>query len=106
MDVCEATTPDWLCWTVPEMQVGLAVIMIVVFALGLRGIVRSHLDKLRNGPTRRGSEPGEGDMLIHARESPLLGLGLGNEDAARPYRVTRDPQTYAKAFVPSKTGKK
>ncbi|MFZ3583606.1 hypothetical protein ACOI1H_15745 [Loktanella sp. DJP18] len=106
MDGCDATIPVWLCWTGAQMQIGVAVIMTVVFGLGVRGIIRSHFDRLASGPKRRGSDPGPGDMLVFAKESPVLGLGNGNEDAARPYRVIRDPQTYAKAFVPSKTGKK
>jgi hypothetical protein len=45
---------------------------------------------------RRGTEPGEGDQLIdNAYYSG--GLGGGHGDVTR---VPRDPQEYAKAFVP------
>jgi|TARA_R110000787_G_scaffold62488_2_gene141291 hypothetical protein len=44
--------------------------------------------------------------LVFALETPGLGLGDGNEFAALPYRFIRDPQIFAKAFVPKKHRKK
>lgn len=106
MEGCDPATPDWLCWTGAEMQFGVSVIAIVVFVLGVRGIIKSHQRRMQYGRPPRGADSGPNDLLMGAQESPILGLGHGNPDAARTYRVTRDPQTYAKAFVPEKNRKK
>jgi len=100
---CDPTTPDWLCWTGAEMQIGLAVIVFVVFVLGIRGIIKSDQRRLQYGRAPRGAEPGSNDQLMGVVD---LGFGRGNQDASRPYRVTSDPQTYAKGFVPSNKRKK
>jgi hypothetical protein len=56
-------------------------------------------------PPRR-AESSDNEILVFALETPGLGLGDGNEFAALPYRFIRDPQIFAKAFVPKKHRKK
>jgi len=67
---------------------GVAIVVLVV----LLARARSRAE----GKDRRGTEPGEGDVLIdggyHAG-----GLGGGHSSITR---IPRDPQKYAKGFVP------
>lgn len=50
------------------------------------------------GETQRGSEPGEGDHIIHADYSS----GLSGHSTT--YKIPRDPQAYARRFVPKSKG--
>ena len=70
----------------------------IATAIGLVVIVRDHRRRVRHGRMPRGTAPGRGDTILHGNERTFLGDGL--EDASRGYRVTRDPQRYAQAFVP------
>ena len=51
------------------------------------------------GETLRGSEPGKGHHTIHAEYSS------GFSGHSTTYHIPRDPQAYAKLFVPQKTPK-
>ena len=77
----------------------ITLVFAVLTVAGVYGIVQSHKHREMYGRKKRGVEPGEGDQLLYAGERTAF-LGDGNEDASRVYRVTRDPQVYAKAFVP------
>ena len=46
--------------------------------------------------TERGSAPGKGDHVLHADYSS----GAGGGGHSTTYRIPRDPQEYAKRFVP------
>jgi len=77
---------DWL--VIPG---GIALIVILV---GLLARSRARAESAKN---RRGTDPGEGDQLI---DSGYYAGGLGGGHGG-VIRVTRDPQQYAKGFVPS-----
>ena len=66
--------------------------MAILFVVGWRAIhvMRSEKD------ARRGSEPGTGDHII---EAPYHSGGAGGGHDGR-FTVPRDPQAYAKLFVP------
>lgn len=77
--------------------IGFAVLTVI----GVLAIVQHHLIP-RDRRTPKGSEPGQGYHLVFAKER-LAFFGPGNEDAAgRVTRIPKDPQEYAKAFVPGK----
>jgi len=57
--------------------------------------------KPRNGPKQsRGTEPSQGDSLVEGGSGAAAGSSGGGYNTIT--RVPRDPQKYAKAFVPSK----
>ncbi len=64
-------------------------------------IVRAIIVVRREGaePTR-GSEPGKGDHTIHAEYSS------GFSGHSTSYKIPRDPQAYAKRFVPKQRSDK
>ncbi|MEM9349423.1 MAG: hypothetical protein AAGA47_04120 [Pseudomonadota bacterium] len=49
--------------------------------------------------TARGCEPGKGDHIIHAEYSS----GLSGHSTS--YKIPRDPEAYARRFVPRSKGK-
>lgn len=51
----------------------------------------------KHGRPRRGTAPGQGDTLVNHGNEMGGGHGGGHPTA---HRVTKDPQLYAKAFVP------
>ena len=55
----------------------------------------------RGRKTPRGTEPGQGDTLV---EGGAITGGIGGGYSSIT-RVPRDPQTYAKGFVPAKARK-
>ena len=78
---------------------GVTIFIVLLTIAGVVGIVHHHL--VPREKQKRGTEPGEGDTLVYAKER-IAFFGAGNEDAAgRMTRVTRDPQQYARGFVPS-----
>lgn len=66
----------------------LSAAIIVVLAVRAIWVVRAE----KNQP--RGSLPGKGDHVIEAN----YGSGLGGQTGE--FRVTRDPEEYARRFVP------
>ncbi|MBV0911538.1 hypothetical protein [Anianabacter salinae] len=84
-------------WIVGALCAGLAV-------LGIAGILREDRRRRTHGKRKQGTPPGQGDQLLHAGER-IAFIGAGNEDASRVWRVTRDPQDYAKGFVPGRNRK-
>ncbi|MEM9248345.1 MAG: hypothetical protein AAGB05_06565 [Pseudomonadota bacterium] len=73
----------------PLIIVGLVVAIGVVLFFKARQAIR------RDADTPRGLAPGKGDHIIEVEYSS--GLGGGH---ATQIRVPRDPETYAKRFVP------
>ena len=70
-------------------------IMIICVAIALLLIWRAYaIIQSEKGITERGSEPGKGDHIIHAEYSS----GLSGHSTT--YKISRDPQAYAKMFVP------
>jgi hypothetical protein len=64
--------------------------IIVVLAVRATYVVRQEKDD------QRGSLPGKGDHIIEANYFS----GGGGGGSASSYKVPKDPQDYAKAFVP------
>ena len=79
----------------------------LLFALPFIGIVAviwvvEWRKQIKHGKPRRGTAPGEGDTLVNHGIELGGGSGGGHPTA---HRVTKDPQHYAKAFVPEKARK-
>ena len=75
------------------MELPLIVVLVIAVVLVTWLLARR---SLRDEPDRpRGLEPGTGDHIIEVNYSSGLGGGEQME-----IRVPRDPQEYAKAFVP------
>jgi hypothetical protein len=73
-----------------------------LFALPFAGIVviagiADLRQRQKHGRPRRGTPPGQGDTLVNHGNEMGGGHGGGHPTA---HRVTKDPQLYAKAFVP------
>ncbi|MEM6728542.1 MAG: hypothetical protein AAF618_08580 [Pseudomonadota bacterium] len=68
--------------------------IIVILLVRAITVVRNE-----RGVQPRGAEPGEGDHIIHSEYSS----GLSGH--ATTYKIPRDPQAYAKRFVPRGTQK-
>ena len=84
------------------MNLSLALTLLAILVLvGL--LVRSKLraDAAEGDGRGHGTAPGQGDRLIDAS---YISGGAGGGHATTT-RVTRDPQKYAKAFVPGKKRK-
>ncbi len=75
-----------------------ALLILGVFAvIGLVAALARVRARAERDKARRGSEPGQGDQLIDTGyHSGGLGGGHGSV-----IRVTRDPQQYARGFVPA-----
>ena len=77
------------------------VIGLLSFAIFLVAVIAGGL-ALRRDPSRaRGSLPGSGDHIIESNYSS----GGGGGGHSTSYRVPRDPQEYAKRFVPKEKQK-
>jgi len=78
----------------------LALVFAAVTAVGVRLIFRSHQKRLLRGKKKRGVTPSKNDQYVNATD----GAGSSGDNisgASAGYFVTRDPQVYAKAFVPN-----
>ncbi len=73
---------------------GIAAVVLVIL------LARSRAKTENKSP--RGTEPGQGDQLIDT----TYGMGGPGGGHGGAIRVTRDPQEYAKAFVPHHAKKK
>ncbi len=62
----------------------------------LVAVLRAAQSLRHTASTGRGSLPGKGDHILHADYSS----GGGGGGHSTTYRIPRDPQTYAKRFVP------
>jgi hypothetical protein len=89
---------------IASLSFWLAVVFAALTVAGVYGIVQSHNHREMYGRKKRGVEPGQGDQYLVAGERTAF-FGEGNPDASRGYRVTRDPQVYARAFVPGQRKK-
>jgi len=76
-----ATTPTFILSSIILLVVGVRALMIVW---------------RENGSKPRGSEPGKGDHVISCEYNS----GAGGGGSHGEFRVPKDPQTYAKAFIP------
>ena len=76
------------------------VIAGLVMAIGLTVWLKARQTIRREGGRLRGLAPGKGDHIIDVEYSS----GLGGGDAMQ-IRVPRDPQAYARRFVPKSAGK-
>ncbi len=72
-----------------------ALILIVLF-------VRAVIVMRNEGKSERGSEPGQGHHVVDS--SYFSGGGGGGHQSS--FRVPKDPQEYAKGFVPRQKGKR
>jgi len=84
-----------------EGGVSSATFIFVISAIILAILITRAVYVVRSerGGTSRGCEPGEGDHIIHADYSS----GLSGHSTS--YKIPRDPQVYAKRFVPRSRGK-
>ncbi|MEM7074381.1 MAG: hypothetical protein AAGA28_02630 [Pseudomonadota bacterium] len=71
----------------PFIPLAIVAIVVLVAALAVLG--------QRTNPGRRGSPPGQGHHVL--RSDYQSGIGGGN---VREWKVPRDPDDYAKLFVP------
>jgi hypothetical protein len=69
---------------------------LVLLLAGLRAAQSLREDRT----TGRGTEPGEGDSVISSFYSSGVSGGQ-----SMSYRISRDPQTYAKIFIPKDRSK-
>ncbi len=79
----------------------------LLFALPIAGIalvvgIHDLRKRQKFGKPPRGTAPGRGDTLVNHGNEMGGGHGGGHPTA---HRVTKDPQIYAKAFVPETTEK-
>lgn len=71
-------------------------ITLLVIAIVLVAVISGAMALKRTRGTERGSLPGKGDHVIEANYSS----GAGGGGHSTTYTVPRDPQEYAKRFVP------
>lgn len=71
-------------------------ITLLVLAIVLVAVISGAMALKRTRGTERGSLPGKGDHVIEANYSS----GAGGGGHSTTYTVPRDPQEYAKRFVP------
>lgn len=74
---------------------GAAIITLLSGLVLLLAILRAAQSLRRDRSSGRGTEPGPGDSVIESHYSS--GAGGGH---SMSYRISRDPQTYAKLFIP------
>lgn len=74
------------------MDTVLILVLIVAIAVVVAILARRAIAE--DEGRKRGSEPGEGYHTLHSHYSS----GLGGQ--SRSYKVPRDPQEYAKHFIP------
>lgn len=72
------------------------VIILLSLAIILVAIISGAMALKHTRGTERGSLPGKGDHVIEANYSS----GAGGGGHATTYKIPRDPQEYAKRFVP------
>ncbi|QBY00336.1 hypothetical protein E2K80_05940 [Rhodophyticola sp. CCM32] len=72
----------------------------VLTLLGAIGIVLSFRRRHLAVRRPRGTAPDDGDTILHTSMGSSQSWGAGH--ASRIWRVTKDPQQYAKAFVPGR----
>ncbi len=77
-----------MTWTTPIVLISAAILIVLV--------IRALLVLRREGDAPRGAEPGQGHHVIDS--SYYSGGGGGGHQSS--FRVLRDPQDYAKGFVP------
>ncbi|WP_136441520.1 hypothetical protein [Pacificoceanicola onchidii] len=78
----------------PVAFILILVVLIAVVAVALAVVSE------RQNPGKRGSAPGSGHHELHSRYTS--GVGGGHE---RSWKVPRDPQEYAKLFIPKDSRK-
>ncbi|MDA7424444.1 hypothetical protein [Thalassococcus lentus] len=71
------------------------IFVLIALALVIAMIVALAMLEQRRHPGRRGSEPGKG--YHHLKSDYQSGVGGGN---VKTWKVPRDPQEYARQFVP------
>jgi hypothetical protein len=76
--------------------VDIVAITLLSLAIALVAVITGAVALKRTKGTERGSLPGEGDHVIEADYSS----GAGGGGHATTYTIPRDPQEYAKRFVP------
>lgn len=77
------------------LSAGLALAILAVLAIRVRSVLRSERG------ARPGAAPGEGHHVLRAEY--FSGGGGGGESTE--YKVPKDPQAYARLFVPKDTWK-
>lgn len=68
---------------------------LVLLLTVLRAAQSMRQDRATGRGTGRGTAPGRGDNMIESHYSSGAGGGQ-----SMSYRISRDPQTYAKLFIP------
>ncbi|MEL6915090.1 MAG: hypothetical protein AAFP13_11365 [Pseudomonadota bacterium] len=76
------------------MDASLLIVGVSIAILAILVARAIHVVRKEKGSDPRGSLPGEGDHTIHAEYSS----GLSGHHSS--YKVPRDPQAYARRFVP------
>ena len=71
-------------------------ILLLSLAILLVAVMSAALAIRRTRGTERGSLPGKGDHVIEANYSS----GAGGGGHSTTYTIPRDPQEYAKRFIP------
>ena len=71
-------------------------IILLTLAIILVAIISGAMALKRTRGTERGSLPGKGDHVIEANYSS----GAGGGGHSTTYKIPRDPQEYAKRFIP------
>jgi hypothetical protein len=77
------------------------VISLLSAAILLVSLISGALALRQTRDTERGSLPGKGDHIIEANYSS----GAGGGGHSTTYRIPKDPQEYAKRFVPKERRK-
>ena len=72
------------------------VFILSVLILGLIGVRAFLIVRREEGKRLRGSPPGTGDHIVQAEYQS----GGGGGGSRGQFRVPKDPQAYARAFVP------
>ncbi len=71
-------------------------VILLSLAIILVAIISGAMALKRTRGSERGSLPGKGDHVIEANYSS--GAGVGGHSTT--YKIPRDPQEYAKRFIP------
>jgi len=74
---------------------GAAIITVLSGLVLLLAVLRAAQSLHQDRGTGRGTEPGHGDSVIESNYASGAGGGQ-----SMSYRISRDPQTYAKLFIP------
>ncbi|MEM9854124.1 MAG: hypothetical protein AAF841_06680 [Pseudomonadota bacterium] len=76
------------------MSSGLFIFLICAAILAILIARAIYVVRMEADETARGAEPGKGDLTIHADYSS------GFSGHSTSYKIPRDPQAYARRFVP------